>query len=393
MNLVFLLAGILLVIGMIEKALHDRSLKSIPIRIHVNGTRGKSTTTRLIAAGLRSGGLRVIAKTTGTVPMITMEDGSEVPIRRRGPANIMEQVRTIRMARARRAHAVVLECMALHPENQWVSEHRMVKSTIGVITNVRPDHLDIIGPEIEDAAMALSATVPARGHLVTAEFRCLGIIAKRAERLGTRIHAVQGEDIGDETMRRFGYLNFKDNVAIALRVCELAGVDKDAALPGILEAMPDPGAARIRHTVHRGNSVVFINAFAANDPESTNMVWDTAKQHADAGLPIVAVMNNRSDRPQRIAELAPVVVHVHPDYVVLIGDMAWIARRVLLRAMPDVAVVDLGGRRSPESVMDALCSLDRVRSSGGALVFGYGNTKGAGQALWDYVGRKEELSA
>ena len=33
--------------------------------IHVNGTRGKSTVSRLIEAGLRAGGLRVFCKTTG----------------------------------------------------------------------------------------------------------------------------------------------------------------------------------------------------------------------------------------------------------------------------------------------------------------------------------------
>ena len=33
---------------------HQRNVKAIPIRIHVNGTRGKSSVTRLIAAGLRA---------------------------------------------------------------------------------------------------------------------------------------------------------------------------------------------------------------------------------------------------------------------------------------------------------------------------------------------------
>src|SRR5215471_19083625 len=42
---------------------HRQNLRAIAVRIHVAGTRGKSTTTRLIAAGLRAGGLRVVAKT------------------------------------------------------------------------------------------------------------------------------------------------------------------------------------------------------------------------------------------------------------------------------------------------------------------------------------------
>ena len=85
--------------GVVENLLHQRCLKRIPVRVHVNGTRGKSTTTRLIAAGLRAGGLRVIAKTTGTAARLIMEDESELPVaRRNGRANISEQMRIIRLA-------------------------------------------------------------------------------------------------------------------------------------------------------------------------------------------------------------------------------------------------------------------------------------------------------
>src|SRR5450631_4519454 len=63
---------------------HRRHLRAVPLRIHVAGTRGKSTTTRLIAAGLRAGGRRVMAKTTGTEPRLIGPDGTEAPWRRRG---------------------------------------------------------------------------------------------------------------------------------------------------------------------------------------------------------------------------------------------------------------------------------------------------------------------
>ena len=130
--MVVILSALLLLLGLLrlEACLHERRLRRIPIRIHVNGTRGKSTTTRLIAAGLRAGGHRVIAKTTGTLPRIILEDGSEIPVRRRGRATIREQMATIALAARRQADAVVLECMAVHPELQWVSERRMVRSTV-----------------------------------------------------------------------------------------------------------------------------------------------------------------------------------------------------------------------------------------------------------------------
>ena len=68
-----------------EKILHEKRLKRIPIRIHVNGTRGKSTVTRLIAASLRRVGIRTLAKTTGTIPRLILPDGKEETILRRNP--------------------------------------------------------------------------------------------------------------------------------------------------------------------------------------------------------------------------------------------------------------------------------------------------------------------
>ena len=46
-----------------------------------------------------------------------------------------------------------MECMAVQPQYQWISEHQMVKSDIGVITNARPDHLDEMGPTEEDLSL------------------------------------------------------------------------------------------------------------------------------------------------------------------------------------------------------------------------------------------------
>src|SRR6058998_2837088 len=121
-------AGVLVVglagYGVWETRRHRRNLRRIPVRVHVNGTRGKSSVTRLIAGGLRAGGPRTFAKTTGTAARMILPDGSEVSVYRIGPPNIIEQTRIVRRAVETGAEALVVECMAVTPELQPLSELR-----------------------------------------------------------------------------------------------------------------------------------------------------------------------------------------------------------------------------------------------------------------------------
>ena len=135
--------------------------------VHVNGTRGKSTVSRLIEAGLRAGGLRVFCKTTGTDPMTIDVEGREEPIHRRGKANIKEQIAILRRAAAQNAQVLVVECMAVHPEYQYAAQHRILKADTVVITNVRRDHTDVMGETLPHVGVQYGAekrrTVHRRG--------------------------------------------------------------------------------------------------------------------------------------------------------------------------------------------------------------------------------------
>jgi len=72
---------ICIVAGYREWRNHLARLESIPIRIHVNGSRGKTGASRLIGAALRANGLRVVTKTTGKMPAIIDIWGNERIIR------------------------------------------------------------------------------------------------------------------------------------------------------------------------------------------------------------------------------------------------------------------------------------------------------------------------
>ena len=157
---------LLIAIGFFESYVHSYYLKKIPLRIHVNGARGKSSVTRLIASGLRESGKKVYAKTTGSSPRIINDKGLDISIHRLRSASIGEQVQLIRGFAKKKIDILVIECMAVQPQYQWISEHKMIKSKIGVITNVRPDHLDEMGYTMKDIAASLSNSIPNSGSLV-----------------------------------------------------------------------------------------------------------------------------------------------------------------------------------------------------------------------------------
>ena len=71
--------------------------------------------------------------------------------------------------------------MAVNPQYQWVSEHKIVQSTLGVITNIRPDHLDEMGSSNEQIALSLSNTIPFNSKVITAETITLEPLKKIAD--------------------------------------------------------------------------------------------------------------------------------------------------------------------------------------------------------------------
>jgi poly-gamma-glutamate synthase PgsB/CapB len=379
--------GVLIVLGVLELILHRRRLARIPIRIHVNGTRGKTSVTRLIAGGLREAGVRCVVKTTGTVPRFVLPNGREVPVYRPGGANIIEQKQAVAMAAAQRAEALVVECMALQPQLQWLSESKLVRATHGVITNARPDHLDVMGPNEEDVAHALAATVPVGGVFFTAERTHRAFFQQVCEDRGTKFRGSEeiSAPVTDEDLEGFSYLEHKENVELALSVCEELGIDKETALRGMWRAKPDPGAMTEADVEFFGRRIVFVNGFAANDPISTQYIWEQSlRRHRELDRRI-AVFNCRSDRADRSEQLAESYSRwTQADEVVLLGTGQYIFARAAVKSGLDPTRLVFVDRTHPGDIFEILLGL----AGPSALVMGLGNIAGPGLALAEYFANR-----
>jgi len=382
---ILLVVVVILVLGgLVEIILHRRNLARIPIRIHVSGTRGKSSVTRLIAAGLREGGIATCAKTTGTLARMILPDGSEFPIYRPSQPNIIEQVRILSTAVSYKARALVLECMALQPQLHWLSESKLVRATHGVITNAREDHLDVMGPTETDVALALASMVPVGGKLYTGERKHYAIFEYAAKDRGTEIIQVGSQEAASvtrEDMAGFSYVEHEENVALALRICMDLGVPREVALRGMWRARPDPGVMSTHRLDFFGRNIWFVNGFAANDPESTEHIWNIALDRFPDVARRVAIFNCRLDRPDRSQQLGRACVRWRPaDYYVLIGGGTYIFGRAACKAGLDMRKIVFAEHRDVADLFELV--IDLAGSS--CLVMGMGNIGGMGLDLVRY---------
>jgi len=381
LSLLLALVAVLVALGVLENAIHSRNLRRIPTRIHVNGTRGKSSVTRLIAGGLRAGGIVTCAKTTGTKAAMILPDGSEYPIYRAAGANIIEQVRIVGAAVDAGAQALVVECMALQPILQSLSEFRLIRATHGVITNVRPDHLDVMGPGEPEVAKAFAGMIPVGGTLFVANDDHLGTFESGARDRESTVVVISREeiaDVSDAEMRRFTYLEHRENVALALRVCTELGVDRAVALRGMWSAAPDPGTLTVHEVQFFGRRLFFANGFAANDPDSTERIWSAVLELFPNVARRIALFNCRVDRPERSRQLGEACVDwPAADHYVVMGTGTYIFARAATHKGLDVRKLILAEHQEPGSIFETILAC----AGESALIMGMGNVHGGGEEL------------
>ncbi len=374
---------IAVIAGIFEYFRHQSRIYSIPIRIHVNGTRGKSSVTRLIGAGLRAGGISNITKVTGTFPRLIIEDGTETYIHRKSSANIIEQLDIVKYAASRKVKALVMECMALQPQYQTITEHKMIHANIGVMTNVRLDHVDIMGHTLQEIAATMGRTIPKNEHLFSAENVIPDALIKIADKRKTISHFVDQQSVSMDEMKGFSYIEHRENVALALAVCEHLKVDRDTALKGMYEAIPDAGALRIFRVEAFQKQLLFYNAFAANDPDSTFMVWQKIRDEVGFEGKRIVLLNTRQDRLDRarqLAELAGRKLASEADCLILIGQSTDVVESMSLSyGFPKEKIISLGWT-TPAKVFEAILSVtDKVSTT-----LAIGNMGGMGSETADF---------
>ena len=377
----------MMVYGVYEYRRHQKNVNRIPIRIHINGTRGKSSVTRLIGAGLREGKINAITKVTGTFPRLILANGTETIIRRKAGANILEQLNIVEYAAKQKADALLIECMALQPIFQKITEEQMIHATIGVITNIRLDHLDVMGPTIKEVGEALSETIPKNGVLFTSEDKHIKFLEKKCQLKNAKFNRAVATSVSDEEMKGFNYIEHRDNVALALDICTHLGIDRQTALTGMKKMIPDEGVLVKNKVIINNKPINFYNAFAANDPESSSMIWKTI-QSTVKDEQMVFLLTIRHDRQSRAIQLITLASTLAYDLVVLIGETTDVIKeKALSLGIPKEKLVNKPWD-TPEKIYNGLGEV----VSENATIVGIGNM-GAMGAEVSQLFRKNQIKS
>lgn len=355
MHIIAIALVAILLAGAVENHLHKRALAKLPLRILVNGTRGKTTVTRMAASVLNEAGITTYAKTTGSEARRILPDGAECEYRRHGMVSMLEQLPFVRLAVRGGAQAVVVECMAQRAENQRLLADKLVCPQYVLMTNAYVDHVEEIGGTEEETVRVLAQSIP-DGAAVIAEDKRFGAYTEHL--------IVPQEEAANAAFDSLPFPVHAQNVRLVMALAEKLGIPEETVMRGIANAKPDIGM----YKEVRVGGLLAVNAFAANDAQS----FAAALEACAAGGAYSLMYNHRRDRAYRLEAFAQVLRRCArpPEHAYVIGeDREGCAR--YLRRMTGL---------NAEPVADALLWAGSARERNVRLLCA-GNIKGDGRAL------------
>jgi poly-gamma-glutamate synthase PgsB/CapB len=359
-----------------EKRRSECQRETFKYLIHVNGIRGKSTVSRLIDAGVRAGGYKVFTKITGTSPRIIDTFNVEREINRKGKANIKEQIKTINWAYREGAEVLITECMAVKPEYQYICENKILHADINIITNVREDHLDEMGKSLDEIASSLANTIPTNGAIFTSDEKYFDFFKREAIKKNSKVF------INREEKEEYWEIDFPSNVALALEVCKYIGIDEKKALEGMKNYHRDPGVLKVLLYKNRENKIYFINAMAANDPNSTEIIIDRLSKKDYWNNKRYLLVNNRGDRVSRWEQYISFVKKIDKkfDKILISGENRELFQKYLLKEKIAKEKIEIVGNAS---------DFDSIEKD--ILILAVGNICGNGEKIVDYFEERGEV--
>lgn len=365
-NIYLLFLFIILVCLGIEYARLTRSLHKIPIRILVNGTRGKSTLVKIIHEILRQSGQKAFAKTTGDEPLEYLPDGQIKMISRNAPASIIENIGILRHWANEFPEAIVMECMALQPEAQRNLSTHIFKPNYILISNIHFDHAEAMGDQLREMVSTILECINDSANILTTnqveeKLKQFGkslanIRIAKAERFPERFYSIPSQLVDQ-------------NWSLIKSMTDQLNINLQIAYHCFREVHLSMNR---KVSIRNPNlNYSFGNLFSINDHESAAMFIQHSRQNQISKAQEVVLFNARSDRPVRTKYFAELVLQEFPQNINIwiTGSGKQLAKNIFRRKNIGCNSITL---MSPKEVLDKLKSRFDIP----ATIYGIGNLCG-----------------
>jgi poly-gamma-glutamate synthase PgsB/CapB len=243
-----------------------------------------------------------------------------------------------------------------------------------------------------EVAQSLARAIPAGARVFLPDEEFYPEFEKAARKMKAKIVRVKKNGTGEwrPSQAISPLFSFEENLRLALAVSGHLRVPREVALRGIAQAKPDFGSLKIWQAELGTPPApwLLVSAFAANEPESTNLVLSLIKERlllSDKSL--VGILNFRQDRSDRTLQWLSILEQGYfQDFskLFLIGAHVHALRLKKLSNLlpPSIPLT----AKSPAAIMEKVAE----GMDGGAVLVGIGNMGGLGAALvenWEKIGR------
>lgn len=274
-------------------------------KILVTGSRGKSSIVRYLHAALSANGIDTYARITGVIPRELSPHGMQ-PILRGSGAHV-EEMRWWLKRLPPTPGAIVMENSAISPDLQPLPAI-WLKPDIFVLTNVRPDHNDAWGPtEIEAARVLVNGILQDSNVVIPEELTNKLFVTSMLRDKNCTI------TVSSADKRKTTNSYVENNLSLALKVCELLDLDLHKCRNAICSLQPDIADFHI----FRFSKSSLASAFSANDPESTEILFDSTGWKKQETL---VLFFHRKDRPLRLKAFKKWITSTDWKNRIIIGD-------------------------------------------------------------------------
>jgi gamma-polyglutamate synthase len=381
------LAFLFLFYLILESILHVRKINRIPLRITVSGTRGKTSIVRSLASVLRTHGMTVLAKTTGSEACYILPDGSTQKIHRKGLITILEQKKLVAKAVTMNVNCMITEIMSIHPDNHYIETQKLIRPGITILTNFRADHTDVVGTSTRELAALFERDIYPKSRVVIPqeevnEFITNSIRIKQSEIITAPTGICKEINFGSSTYRH----HIPVNLDAVVTTARYLGIPDRNILKGIQNTELDIGQLEIFPFHLDNRKIWFINTFAANDPISTVYLIRKTREILDPEISsspgtfaepqtigLIALRSDRGERSQQWMNFLKSESRAPFDRLYVSG----IHSHLFAKKLPDCEILR---SKNPEKITRQIID----STHGDLLVFGIANIHGVGNQLLSY---------